>query len=186
MKKLIVMMAIAMTAAVVNAAAATWGIGGSATASVKNGSAVWSAAGTNPVAYLFLASDSAAVTAALQNGAMDTTLAKATETTFNARGRFSGTAIDLPETADSYSMVLVYTDATDANKIWYQIANATVTAAGSDDPAVVAQNANFAATNFSSTGWSSATASTGDVPEPTSGLLLLVGAAGLALRRRRA
>ena len=184
MKKLIVMMAIAMTAAVVNAAACSWTIGGAATASIKNGSTVWSAAGTNPVAYLFLTSDSTAVTAALEKGAMDTTLAKATTSTFNARGRFSNVAIDLPSTANSYSMVLVYTDATDANKIWYQIANTTITAAGSDDASVPSSNANFTAANFSSTGWSSATAT--NIPEPTSGLMLLLGVAGLALKRKRA
>ena len=186
MKKLIVMMAIAMTAAVVNAAAATWSISGNATASVKNGTTIWTSVGKDPVAYLFLTSDAADVTAALQNGAMDTSLAKATSSAFTNKGRLSSVAIDLPADAASYSMVLVYTDATDANKIWYQIAGTTVTASGSDDPAVAAQNANFAATSFSANGWTSATASTGDVPEPTSGLLLLVGAAGLALRRRRA
>ena len=184
MKKLIVMMAIAMTAAVVNAAACTWGIGGAATASVKNGSTVWSAAGTNPVAYLFLTSDSAAVTAALEKGAMDTSLAKASTTTFNARGRFTGASADLPAEANSYSMVLVYTDATDANKIWYQISSATATASGSDDPSTPAVEAGFAASSFSSTGWSSASAT--NIPEPTSGLMLLLGVAGLALKRKRA
>ena len=184
MKKLIVMMAIAMTAAVVNAAACSWTISGAATASVKNGSTVWSAAGTNPVAYLFLASDSSAVEAALAKGSMDTTLAKASTTTFNARGRFTGTGIDIPAQSASYGMVLVYTDSTDANKIWYQISSATATASGSDDASTPAIAASFAANSFSSTGWSSATAT--NIPEPTSGLMLLLGVAGLALRRKLA
>ena len=184
MKKLIVMMAIAMTAAVVNAAACSWSISGAATASVKNGSTVWSAAGTNPVAYLFLASDSAAVSAALAKGEMDTSLAKGSTTTFNARGRFTGASVDIAASSESYNMVLVYTDATDSNKIWYQISSATVTASGSDDAATPAVDALFAASSFSSTGWSSATAT--NIPEPTSGLMLLLGVAGLALKRKRA
>ena len=178
------MMAIAMTAAVVNAAACSWSIGGTATASIKNGSTVWSAAGSNPVAYLFLTSDSTAVTAALEKGAMDTSLAKATTSTFNTRGRFANVGIDIPAETASYSMVLVYTDATDSNKIWYQISSATATASGSDDPATPAVEAGFAASSFSSTGWSSASAT--NIPEPTSGLMLLLGVAGLALKRKRA
>ena len=184
MKKLIVMMAIAMTAAVVNAAACTWGISGAATASIKNGSTTWSAAGSNPVAYLFLTSDSAAVTAALEKGAMDTTFAKATTSTFTSRGRFSGVDIDIPAETASYSMVLVYTDSADANKIWYQISSVTSNASGSDDASTPAVMASFAASSFSSTGWSSATAT--NIPEPTSGLMLLLGVAGLALKRKRA
>ena len=39
-----------------------------------------------------------------------------------------------------------------------------------------------AATEFKGTGWYTASS----IPEPTSGLLLLLGVAGLALRRRRA
>ena len=181
MKKLVILAAVAMTAAVVNAAACTWGISGSATASVKNGSDVWSAAGTSPVAYLVLASDMAAAQTALDKGAMDTTLAKATVSTFNARGRFTNEPIDIPAASTEYGMVLVYTDKTDSNKIWYQFSSATVTASGSDDPMTPAVSAACQATTFSASGWTAAAA-----PEPTSGLLMLLGLAGLALKRKRA
>jgi len=60
-------------------------------------------------------------------------------------------------------------DPLDTSVGYLEIANTT----GSD-------NAPTAATSYSSAGWYTA------VPEPTSGLLLLIGMAGLALRRRRA
>lgn len=181
MKKLVIMAAVAMMAAVVNAAACTWSIAGATTATIKNGSDVWSAAGTSPMAYLILASDAAAVETALAKGSMDTTYAKASVNEFNARGRFSGVAVDLPSASTEYSMVLVYTDKTDASKIWYQFSSATSNASGSDDPMTPAVGASFGATTFSASGWTAAAA-----PEPTSGLLMLLGLAGLALKRKRA
>ena len=178
------MAAVAMTAAVVNAAACTWGISGAVTASIKSGDTVWSSAGNSPVAYLILASDVSAVQTALNKDAeMDTTYSKGSVTSFNTRGRFSDVAVDLPATSTDYSMVLIYTDATDADKIWYQFSSATATASGSDDNTVPAIAAAFATSAFSASGWTSATAA---VPEPTSGILMLLGMAGLALRRRRA
>ena len=184
MKKLMIMAAVALTAAVVNAAASTWTIAGATTASVKNGDTVWSVAGTSPVAYLILASDITSVQTALDtDAAMDVSYSKASYSTFNSRGRFAGVEIDIPTTTAEYSMVLVYTDATDADKIWYQFSSATANASGSDDSMTPPIAASFGATTFSSTGWTSATA-TADVPEPTSGLLMLLGFAGLALRRK--
>ena len=50
----------------------------------------------------------------------------------------------------------------------------------SDSPTFSAKN--FGSANFSAAGWYAAS----DVPEPTSGLLLLLGVAGLALKRKRA
>lgn len=181
MKKLILTAAIAMSIVVANGAACTWGVTGAATASIKNGTTTWTSAGTNPVAYLFLASDTAAVEAALAKGSMDTSLAVGSTSAFNTRGRFSGVSVDLSTESLSYNMVLVYTDATDANKIWYQIASTPVTASGSDDSSTPAVPAQFGTGLFNSSNWSSGTAS---VPEPTSGLLLLLGVAGLALKRK--
>lgn len=184
MKKLMLMAAVAMTAAVVNAAACSWSISGSATASVKNGTAVWTTVGNSPVAYLILAADVTAVQTELSTkAAMDTSYAMATTSVFNNKGRFSNVEVDLPATSASYSMVLIYTDKEDANKIWYQFASTADAAAGSDDPTTPADPASFTATYFAADGWTSATAS---VPEPTSGILLLLGMAGLALRRKRA
>ena len=180
-------MALAVCAAVVaNAAACTWSITGAATASIKSGSDVWSAAGAanSAAAYLILASDVGSVTSYLDaNGKMDTSKAVGTVTSgdINAKGRFTNVAVDLSSATTAYSMVLVYTDKDDASKIHYQFSSGTASGSGSDDPMTPAVAVMFATSNFSASGWTAAAA-----PEPTSGLLMLLGLAGLALKRKRA
>ena len=94
---------------------------------------------------------------------------------------YTGTS-DNPKT---YYTAILYTY-NDGTKDWY-VANAAANTFqadidGSNTKALSIFGGDGATGSFEITGWSSAAA----IPEPTSGLLLLLGVAGLALRRRRA
>lgn len=98
--------------------------------------------------------------------------------------RANGSATQADGTTASYYMV-IYDNANIAdaqNYIVSGLKSVTTNAAGSDVNASFGSMSGTGSTNmFLSSSWT-ATA----VPEPTSGLLMLLGMAGLALRRRRA
>ena len=79
--------------------------------------------------------------------------------------------------ANVYLMIFDTATITDSSKFFVTEQKSVLTYTGADDLAQVKWGSQAGATS-----WSSA----GPVPEPTSGLLMLVGLAGLALRRRRA
>ena len=89
----------------------------------------------------------------------------------NAHDKDVAGITDTSKSYDFYFVVFNNADATKADK--YAIASDPVKTYSSLDGKFVAS------ANFSSATWQS-------VPEPTSGLLMLLGMAGLALRRRRA
>ena len=106
-----------------------------------------------------------------------------------------------PATAGNYGKTVTNTelglaDATTGNSAYLLIFDtATITDESKYYTTVVKEFATLAGTETASVAWagqSSRISSVGwtsvasDVPEPTSGLLMLVGLAGLALRRRRA
>ena len=167
MKKLLLAIAIAITAAITQAASVSW----SATsvkdingASAKN---ITEADGWMVVCTIF-ASDGSTV------------VGSSTAKTSNAMSKFNGT-IDGTANNTSYYAQLVITDGS-GNTITSEKAAFTT------DTAAVYGEINFsngsmfatpgAKINYAS-GWVAA-------PEPTSGLLLLLGVAGLALKRKRA
>ena len=78
-----------------------------------------------------------------------------------------------------YLMIFDTATVTDSSKFFVTDAKSLATLSGADDAASVKWGSQAGATSWASVGGSA-------VPEPTSGLLLLVGMAGLALRRKRA
>ena len=174
MKKIVLTIVAMMTAIVVNAAACNWS--GTAIA-VQSGEVA-----TQYTMYLLDASvtDAATMAGYLTNG--DTSyLAAATvgTTTGIAQGtnaRWSKTGFGDFASGDSFTFYTVILNDTVENADSYMItAEKTATA-----PSSGALQMSFG-TQASNT-WNTMAA----VPEPTSGLLTLVGLAGLALRRRRA
>lgn len=86
-----------------------------------------------------------------------------------------------------YSVYAVITDSatiTDATKFYVTTATASSTTYGDSAGTTKTYAIGNQTASANSSAW--ATAGTADTPEPTSGLLLLVGAGMLALRRRRA
>ena len=178
MKKLmVVIVAIAMAVAA-NAAAVSWSSGNltdhtGVAGSLKNSTAY--------TATLYIFSDSAGttdVTSTFGSGA------QISDSTASKNGEFSGTTKDSGITSGTYYAQLVI-----ANSEWTLTSD--LAAFTYDADAVSNKSLNFLSgagfdtvsaklhVGGANNGWQS-------VPEPTSGLLMLLGVAGLALRRRRA
>ena len=166
MKRIIIAVSAVIIAAAANAAAVSW----SAT-SVKdiNGTAIGAkaeSAGWTAVCTIF-ASDGTTV------------VGSSTDKTA-AMSKFDGT-VDGTATGTSYFAQLVITD-DKGNTITSEKAAFTTDSAAEFGPLNFPTGGNFATEsakiNYAS-GWTAA-------PEPTSGLLLLLGVAGLALKRKRA
>jgi len=82
---------------------------------------------------------------------------------------------------DAYLMIFDTPTVTDSSNFYLTSTKSLLTYSGADDSVKVSWGSQYDNTKTAGA-WSSA----GAVPEPTSGLLMLVGLAGLALRRRRA
>ena len=181
MKKLIMALVAVAAVTTVNAAAVQWNSG---TISLPSG-----AAAKNTVeGALFIVSESvyntyAAYTdatklsddiyAAYKDAIPTATKTSTTKSVANIKydGGYSA--------GDSVYAILLYTTTEDATDYW--MGNyGTVTLASAQDVSVADLALKMGGTG-SATAWSTAA-----VPEPTSGLLMLLGMAGLALRRRRA
>ena len=188
MKKIMIMVAVATAAVFAQAASVDWSIalGGGAAGRVwdATGSAVWTATTSgnkNQTAYFMLSSQVDAFVAALNAGeSLDGKFLDST-TSFTAASGVgaAGTANSALVTTDSQSfqVILVYDNA--AGDTYYKVSTAVASDARAQatDPAEVKFASN---TTINGGGaWTQA------VPEPTSGLLLLLGVAGLALRRKQ-
>ena len=183
MKKLMALAACLLLAATTQAAAVGWSIAGAA--NYKNGSY-----------NVFLIGDSGVtslgqITALLQSDGIDALAAYAW-----ASGKVTGTGL-ATQAASTSGKEIVYNESGDAaantyqafaviwdeakeNASWTSVASTTLANNSTSKTfAFGNQSANLAANNIALGGGS------GNIPEPTSGLLLLVGGAMLALRRRR-
>ena len=176
MKKLIIAAAIVCAAALVQAATVNWAI-----SNVKNSSGATPTAGWAVMAfYTEVGAGSDAIVSAIQS---KTAGSLAFESTSLATGFGSGkvnahdaTAAGITDTTKNYDFYFVVFNNSDvASATEYVMASAPNKEYSSLDGKFTASG------NFSGATWQPTA-----VPEPTSGLLMLLGVAGLALRRRRA
>ena len=190
MKKLIMAMAVVMAAALTQAASVNWSVSG-----LKNGSGDTLTSGAG---YVFCTKGSSATTVAAVTAALAGKSATEVKTYLESNslmalkgdvrsdGSISVTSVDLatsgiPEKTSAVSIFAVIVDDDSFGEDTHYVV--TTVATGVKTPAATTTNVvNFnvsGAATANSSNWTAA-------PEPTSGLLLLLGIAGLALKRKRA
>ena len=189
MKKLMVMVALVAAAVSANAAQYAWS---AATGRLFDGQGTATANRYAGTGYLFAAGTVAQsdIVAALVADTLATTLGTALSQNTFANGRTSdvSAAFETTGLANAYFVVLG-TDGDGNNGVYISdIGNIESSDVGASQVTFGSQNAYSAAfkdatAGYSGAGWYSMPSA---VPEPTSGLLMLLGVAGLALRRRRA
>ena len=99
-----------------------------------------------------------------------------------ATAKTDGLTFSTTEDTPYYGLVLTTYDPDKDGTVDYYIANKATTAINTAGTNASVGNLAKNVGGVATTGWTSASS----VPEPTSGLLMLLGIAGLALRRRRA
>jgi len=185
MKKLMIIVAIVCAAAVSQAASFDW-------KTAKSGGAVKAFEGGSLVAstaYIFTADSASAIVTAFAAGE-DWTAGALDSNTISAAGKiaikdnkftYGGAGV-----AATINAIFAFSETVDSKDYLY-----ISTVASANGPATGSQNISFTeggvstalndvTAGYKGAGWYTA------VPEPTSGLLMLLGMAGLALRRRRA
>ena len=194
MKKLMIAAAVVCAAAFAQAASVDWQIKlSSATKILDQTGNSWTKSGTAntaQTAYLVLAADTSTFVDHLKAGTLTSSDYLDSSTTFTAATGAMSAAKSTPNNAkitteeQAFNVVIVYKDGD--GKDWYQISSATASSNARASEGDAAQVVFATADTFanSQNGWQAV--SSGPVPEPTSGLLLLLGVAGLALKRKRA
>lgn len=179
MKKIMIALTVVAFAAIAQAASLNWAITSKIVTESPAGSASAGRA-SYYTALVFMESDLAAVNSALEakdfDGLQDLAVSsyQASKT-----GAFSGAISDLTGTSASIFTVIFDTQAagdtidTAQNYIMSEVVTAN-TYSGTDAPTTASFDAAFGESKYQA------------IPEPTSGLLLLLGVAGLALKRKRA
>lgn len=192
MKKLVFVLAAVLAAGMVQAAAITWGTGTAVKGVTSETNPAFgssnAASGTLNI-YVWLV-DAATYNSTGVDKIWDTYGSKLNTATASATGKSGaagataktdGLTFSTESATPYYGLVLTTYDPDKDGTMDYYIANKAATeinTAGTQASVLnLAKNVGGTAT----TGWTSAS-----VPEPTSGLLMLIGMAGLALRRKRA
>ena len=168
MKKMMMLVIAAFAVGFAHAAACDWSIN------------LGKTDGANKQYYVFLGSQNDAVMAALESYDSDaiSSLAKASGTLNAKAGKASGAAL---EVGTDTSLIMVVFNETPAAGATYKYDTMDISGVVYTPPATSPGTFEATAAAFTKSG----TAGGGDVPEPTSGLLLLVGGAMLALRRKQ-
>ena len=173
MKKLVVMFAVAAMAVCANAAAFNWKL---QTGADYAGMNVYALSGTTAAAVLAACQSSdTSVWESIFSGASSFQV-----TGSNARAGASGEVTGIND-GDSFVWIVIDGAVSDGSKYWV-LNDYTIQAGSTYEPPATGTQYTTKLTDQGVLGSGTFTA----VPEPTSGLLMLVGLAGLALRRRRA
>ncbi len=191
MKKLIVAIAMLAVAVCANAASIKWSCTGVGTTGTIYGgsSAKLTSTANEYTAYLFDATtvSQASLLAGIRNdGKGLTDFTSIANSGVNASSKIAASTISYGEAGTAYTFYFAIMK--DDSVFISQGVNATALAVGdttvsfASGMATASQNLATFDTAYSGASWYSTTA----VPEPTSGLLMLLGMAGLALRHRRA
>ena len=200
MKKLIMAAGVAICAASLQAATYNWSwdVSTPATAAYDSSSDVVG----NTTAYLFFDYASSSAANSGKTALIEALFAGTDISGFKDSASLGADGISssrgITATADSapkyYGFVALLAEDSDGGKWVYVSANkngtglatgATALSFAANNTSVYAMDGDALNSNTSGTGWHQY-APANDVPEPTSGLLMLLGVAGLALRRRRA
>ena len=178
MKKIMIMLGVVAMAACVQAASVSWKVtyAGEGAAWAANGATVmaFDAANYATIVELVTVSGSETLAADLAGYALGSSAFQ------NNRGAATASVVSSDAPNSMFWMILA-DGSTDAGSSVLWTAATDVTASQYTPPST-GTALTLTATTFTNSGTIAATA----VPEPTSGLLMLVGLAGLALRRRRA
>lgn len=187
MKKLIMTVAVAIVAGIANAAAVSWQSGNVYVPGADGvfGEKVGDSDKAN--IYLFVLADADTYAKVQADGAWATYGEKLNTATATQAGTTGSKFADMVTSGYSANQTIyaaIITTYNDGAKNWYTENYVTVTidSLGSDATVKNLSRYDGGTSAGGNLTWQSATA----VPEPTSGLLILVGLAGLALRRRRA
>ncbi len=188
MKKLMIAFAVAAVAAFAQAATVDWKLSSKNTIQTYSGGD-----GASITIYLLDtgATDYAKTIAGIADGSITSAnitsqagyLTQGTTGASGAKvGKASGSAtVDTAGT--DYSMVFVYFETVDTKNYYYLSGAQTGKSYDGSAEYPTGTAASWMSDNYAQSNWHEVTTS---VPEPTSGLLILLGMAGLALRRRRA